>query len=353
MSGHQCFQSGRSKIMAPKLSDIAKMTGLSISTVSKAMKNDNEISPETIMVVKKASQKLGYKSPLQKRTEHLKTIATLKKNSTPVICLLFPYAIKNYSYTRLDTLIIDSMENRAQELGVALHITRLTADGKLPEWIVAQKIDAFIMKSYTMPPKTNCPMLYEIPLASIFGFAPFEIPGLRVTSDSSKCVDLVWDIAVGKCGCNEIIVPIFLTNLPAINLETEEKLALLKYRCGKNNVRLTEIDIRNEGEDHVDLLKNAIHKHPGKSAVFFPRFDEVEIETCEGLTASKGIKPGEDSEIISAVYDYSSKFNGRVNWIDLRGREIAGTAMDQVVNSIRNGTPLLSRIQIQPVLARQ
>lgn len=339
--------------MAAKLSDIAKATGLAISTVSRAIKNDRQISPETITIVNKASQKLGYKSPLQKRVAHLKTLAVQKKNSTPVICLLFPYAFKDYSYTRLDTLIIDSLESRAQELGVALHITRLTADGKLPEWIAAQKIDAFIMKSYTVPPKTSCPLLYEIPLASIFGFAPFEIPGLRVTSDSSKCVELLWDIAVGKCGCNEIIVPLILHENQSVNLETEEKLALLKYRSGKNNVRLTEIDIRNEEENHLELLKNAIHKHPGKSAVFFPRFNEVEIETCEGLTASNGIKLGKDCEIISAVYDYSSKFNGGVNWIDLRGREIVRTAMDQLVNSIRNGTPFLSRIQIQPVLARQ
>lgn len=350
MSGHQYFPSGRSKIMAPKLSDIARMTGLSISTVSKAMKNDNEISPETITIVNKASQKLGYKSPLQKRVAHLKTLAVQKKNSTPVVCLLFPFPFKEYSYTKLDMLIIDSLESRAHELGVTLQLTRLTADGKLPEWIAAQKIDAFIMKSYTMPSKTSCPLLYEIPLASIFGFVPFEIPGLRVTSDSSKCVELLWDIAVGKCGCNEIIVPLILYKNKSVNLETEEKLALLKYRCGKNNVRLTEIEIRNEDENPVALLKNAIHKHPGKSAVFFPRFDEGEIEVCESLAAGNGIALEKDFEIISAVYDYSTKLNGGVHWIDLRGREIVRTAMDQLVNSIRNGTPPLSRIQIQPIL---
>ena len=44
----------------PKMRDIAEKTGLNISTVSRALRDAPDISPETVSLVKRAAMQMGY-----------------------------------------------------------------------------------------------------------------------------------------------------------------------------------------------------------------------------------------------------------------------------------------------------
>ena len=44
----------------PKMREIAEKTGLNISTVSRALRDAPDISPETVSLVKRAAMQMGY-----------------------------------------------------------------------------------------------------------------------------------------------------------------------------------------------------------------------------------------------------------------------------------------------------
>ena len=56
--------------MAVTMKDIAKKTGISVSTISRVMTNQGYIKPETRAIIEKAAAELGYKHvPIRKNSQ--------------------------------------------------------------------------------------------------------------------------------------------------------------------------------------------------------------------------------------------------------------------------------------------
>jgi len=97
--------------MKPKkitLKDIAKQLGVSISTVSRALRGMPEINPETREAVLKLSRNIDYKLPSEQNEEESGTIS--------VVALILPYI--NEHYIRL----IDGMNDAALNSGLSLTV---------------------------------------------------------------------------------------------------------------------------------------------------------------------------------------------------------------------------------------
>lgn len=331
--------------MKATLADIASRTGLSVSTVSRVIKKDSRISPETIKLVSDVAEKLNYRTPTQKRMAKQKEMAKRNRNRQFNIFLLFPYPFAEYKYTLLDLLILETLENCVQKMGWAMQVTRLTEDGRIPDYLLRQKIDAVVMKSYQMPAPETCPLLYQIPLSCVFGFVEPKKAQVWSASDNTRCVNIVWEEMIENRGCREIIIPVFKGHE---NEELWEKLALLKYKCDENAVRLSKLIIY-EKKDNLPLLEKAIGHYPEKSAVFFPRIFQDEFGLCQELLRSS-LQPGGDFEMITALYDCNTTLNPAVCWIDLKGREIVRSAFNHLVNIVQSESFAPARILIQPEL---
>lgn len=91
------------------LKDIAKVCGVSFSTVSKALKNSPEISEETIQLVQKKAKELGYHPNLAART--------LRTNKTYDIGVIFEDKTGSGFQHQYFATVISGIQKVAQEKG--------------------------------------------------------------------------------------------------------------------------------------------------------------------------------------------------------------------------------------------
>ena len=330
----------------PTLDDIAEITGLAASTVSRALRGDAKISPTTVESVRRAATRIGYQSPSQKRLEaERRQVAARNSAKWPTVCLLLPYPFKEYSYTRLDLMMIDTAEHLLREMGGALHTTRLTADGELPGWLIERGVDAVVMKSYRMPPVEECPLLYNVPVVSVFGFYPpnTNASASWVTSDAHCGIQDVWEEVVVPRQCTEVI----LVGSIWENQEMQEKAAFLKGFCERESRGYSEYRfVQGDSVESASGLAEVVRGKAGKPLVYVARTWETDIERALQLP-ELGVRPGKDAEIVVEAYDCDPARNPDYHWLDLRGRDLVRSAVNYALHP---GNRTQSRIQLPPSL---
>ncbi len=328
----------------PTLEDIAKITGLAASTVSRALRGDVKIAPDTVEAVQRAALKIGYRTPAQKRLDQERQqVAARPKKDEPTVCLLLPYPFQEYNYTQLDLLMIDTAEHLLQEIDGVLYTTRLTADGKLPGWLVERGVDAVVMKSYAMPSVEDCPLLYNVPLVSVFGFTPPKSPASWVTSDAHRGIQDVWKRVVVPKQCTEAI----LVGSIWENQEMHEKAAFLKGFCERENREYSEHRFDHDASlDAVSGLAAVVRGKKNKPLIYAARTSEADIKRALQLPEF-GIRPGIDAEIVVELYDCHPELNPDYHWLDLRGRDLVRSAVNYALHP---GSRTQSRIQLPPRL---
>ncbi len=327
----------------PTLDDIAKITGLAASTVSRALRGDVKIAPDTVEAVQHAALKIGYRTPARKRLDQERQQVAARPKDAPTVCLLLPYPFQEYNYTQLDLLMIDTAEHLLQELDGVLYVTRLTMDGKLPGWLVERGVDAVVMKSYHMPSVEDCPLLYNVPVVSVFGFYPPKSPASWVTSDAHRGLQDVWDEVVGPKECSEVI----LAGNHWTNREMQEKAAFLKGFCERENRAYSEYCFEQDDQlKAVSALADSVRKMNGKPLIYVARTSGMDIECALELT-EHGIRPGIDAEVVVEAYDCQPEQNPDYHWLDLRGRDLVRSAVHYALHP---GNRTQSRIQLPPRL---
>jgi DNA-binding LacI/PurR family transcriptional regulator len=124
--------------MATTIKDIAKRTGVSHSTVSRALHNNSLISPETAERIQKVAREMGYQPSAAARS--------LKTNRTQVLGVIVS-SIADPFFGE----ILNGIEVRAQELGYSLFIAASQHDPQKEREIVQtmmeQRTDGVIICS--------------------------------------------------------------------------------------------------------------------------------------------------------------------------------------------------------------
>lgn len=328
----------------PTLDDIAKITGLATSTVSRALRGDVKIAPDTVEAVQRAATEVGYRSPARKRLDQERQqVAARPKKNEPTVCLLLPYPFQEYNYTQLDLLMIDTAEQCMHEVDGVLYITRLTMDGKLPGWLVERGVDAVVMKSYAMPSVEDCPLLYNVPVVSVFGFTPPSASASWVTSDAHRGIQEAWEEVVGPKQCQEVMLVGSIWD----NQEMQEKAAFFKGFCERENREYSEYRFGHDAPpDAVSGLAAVVRGKKNKPLIYAARTSEADIKRALQLPEF-GIRPGIDAEVVVEVYDCRPERNPHYHWLDLRGRDLVRAAVNYALHP---GSGTQSRIQLPPRL---
>lgn len=130
----------RKKIMAVTIKDIARQVGKSIATVSRALNDFDDISPETKLLVRNAARELGY-SPNA-------TAQRLQKQRADTIGLILPTYGPRFSDPFFSEFIA-GIGNKLAEYGFDLMVsTRAPGEGELDAYkknVQGRRVDGFII----------------------------------------------------------------------------------------------------------------------------------------------------------------------------------------------------------------
>jgi len=232
------------------LKDIAKQLNVSISTVSRALRNKGEINPETRKGIIELAKKLKF------RPNPLATGLLNKKTST--IGIVIP-EIENYFYST----ILRGMDSVASLSGYRL-IVSYTNDNQTNEILAIQELMLSRVDGIIACPSSE---LYDfthyydiidnnIPLV-IFEREPEEIPTYKVVTDNIKSSIEVTEHLISK-RCRRIA---FITNLEPLaagRLRYEGyKMALKKHNIPLDHELIIHgnMNISTSVEATINLLK--------------------------------------------------------------------------------------------------
>ena len=122
--------------MMVTMKDIAKLCGVSVSTVSRVLSGNDLISPETTLLVAKTAEKLGYSPDM--------TARTLKTNRSDLIGILYDAPLTHPFFSG----IIDAVRARAEEAGFdVLLLSRVKRNGRMDytETALSRRMDGIVV----------------------------------------------------------------------------------------------------------------------------------------------------------------------------------------------------------------
>ncbi len=118
------------------MKDIAKLCGVSVSTVSRVLSGNTLISPETTRLVTEAAEKLGYRPDM--------TARTLKTNRSDLIGILYDAPMTHPFFSG----VIDAIRTRAEEAGFdVLLLSRVKRNGRMDytETALSRRMDGIVV----------------------------------------------------------------------------------------------------------------------------------------------------------------------------------------------------------------
>jgi len=276
------------KLLPMNLKELAKALNLSISTVSKAMRDSYEISEATKKTVKDKASELNYQAnPFA---------SSLRKQKSKTIALVIPEIANNYF-----TLAINGVESIAQEKGYHVLIY-LTHEDKIKESEIVKilqngRVDGIMMSTTCNPNEAKHLeelMQKEIPLV-LFDRVVDQIMTPKITTDDYNSGLNATEHLI-KQGCKRIA---YLSISPDLSICTKRmngyQDALKKFeQKGTNNLI---IQCSNDDNFNRNQLKKLLVRKMRPDGVF-ASVEKLAIATYEVCNELE-LRIPEDVKVIS------------------------------------------------------
>ena len=239
------------------LKQLARELDVSISTVSKALKNSPEISQDTIDRVKAFAKLLNYRP---------NNIAlSLKNRKTKTIGIIIPDIVHHFF-----TKVIKGVEKYANSKGYNVIVglsnesfsnevinMEMLADGSIDGFIISMARETMQRQDYQHYTET---LNEEIPLV-MFDRVVAEIPCDKVTVDDTKGAEIAVDALINK-GATKIAILTTKDYVSVGRLRTKGYLEALK-KHGINPIPDLILKIDDEllyEDDHLDVLEKQVRE---------------------------------------------------------------------------------------------
>ncbi len=153
------------------LGDIAKETGYSINTVSRALRNKSDISPETIQSIRRTADRMGYS---------VNQIASSLRSGRTHIFAVILGGMTNPFYG----IMADTIQNAAREKGYSLIIMCSRDDAELEFSLVEQAISRCVDGVLLFPTSKSRPTIQRLKAARM----PFVLMSRYLSENEADCV---------------------------------------------------------------------------------------------------------------------------------------------------------------------
>ena len=297
------------------IADVAELAGVSPVTASLALNHSPRVVESTVKTVSEAAKKLGYKNLRARRTPE-----NLSGTEHTVWCLVFPYNFDVYTYTKLDLLIIDTLEAAACANNAVLQITRLDKNMDLPATINAEKISHVFIKSCNDIAKISSLQRRRRHSIILFGFNDNYNDGIQIMHNKAVGIDLIAGAAKQQ-NCRKILqIDLGLDD----STLTVRKHELLQNACSSRGLLYQRIT--GTEAELVNLAQKIIRESKEKIAVVALHEFGNEQDCIEKIPAYD-IIPGKNIECIISEYDRKEMKNAGFYYLDMKGREIIQQAV--------------------------
>lgn len=125
------------KSSAPTIIDVADRAGVSRATASRAMGNYGRIAPETVLLVRKAADELGYRPNQVARA--------MRKGNTKTIGLVVIADFTNAFFDRATKAIVDAAKARGYQVLITNTDEDINAERQAVETLLEKQVDGFIV----------------------------------------------------------------------------------------------------------------------------------------------------------------------------------------------------------------
>ncbi|WP_099355602.1 LacI family DNA-binding transcriptional regulator [Fredinandcohnia onubensis] len=297
--------------MKAKLEDVAKLAGVSPTTVSRVMNNRGYISEKTRQKVEDAIKELNY---------YPNDIArSLFKQRTNFIGLILP-TINNPFFSELALYIENESANHGFKIILCNSLGQLDKEKSYASMLIRHQVDGMIVCSYNRGIEAY--KNPKLPIVAIDHYLSPEIP--VVGSDNYEGGKLAVQHLINQ-GCKSIVH----INGPA-ELETPAQQRRKAYEdLVKNPITYEIIDLFNEEATAV-TIRRIFEDHPETDGIFAS--DDLMAATCLKVANELNISVPDDLKVVG--YDGSQTVMSLLPQLTTIKQPIKDIAKTSVLNLI-------------------
>lgn len=309
--------------------EVAKLAGVSHATVSRVINNRPGVSPESVRLVRKAMQNIGFTPSGRGRP-----VNTQPRVGT--IALLMIGADLTLMLAPVAGAVLHAVEDALGELGFNLILGKLNDSGRLPPSVANGRVDGLLLYGYP-PPRKHHMRLAKFPCVWLLSpRSPRGYWGDRIEPDNEAIGRMAADYLVAR-GHQHVAMLNLSPDHEGYKVRTHAFIDTAKSLSGKPHV---VVDGRIEqgmpfvAEYDKQAVKELIARYraiePRPTGLFVPR-DELTVMIYHELRA-QGVEPGRDVEVISCNNTpVLSGLDPRPATIDLRPELIGRQAVEQLL----------------------
>lgn len=313
--------------------EVARIAGLSHSTVSRVINGRPGVAPETVEAVQRAMQAVGY-TPSARRPGP----KPVDRNgvTTGSVGLLMIGTEAMFARAPVTAAVFHAVEQALAEKGFNLIVGQVDDAGRLPPTVARGQIDGLLLHGYA-PPASIRRRLERHP--SVWLLSPRSARGYwgdRVCPDNELIGRLAAEHLVATRG-HRSLGYLFFSPTHAGFRQRAEAFVDTAEELGAT-ARLVPDDVQNRGptrrEEHDEreterILDMLIEDGPLPDAIFVPR-DRLTPKVYRGLRR-RGIEPGRDIEVMSCDNEpILEALDPRPATIDVQPRLIGRQAVEQL-----------------------
>ncbi len=314
--------------MKPTLRDIAKITDLSLATVSLVLRDKGNISPETRTLVRKAATELGYLRLKKPAKDKSRQVLGLLLVTDPSFSYMFGFI----------STIIESFERRAQEDGfdvVLIPISFKSTDAEIIRKVTDARVKAIASLHY----------------GNINAFIRLEDRGIPVVvvlnnQHSDRYYSVCSDDVHGAYEGTKHLIALGHRSLAYIGCNRFNLLALSQDRFVGFMRAINEFQLNFEPAFHVEadtqdeaILRGKVAKildHAKPPTALFVLDDELALRVSM-LLRERGLRIPNDISIIAPgdVLDYTKPYTQSFTTMRINTDAIGSTSAELLMNRVR------------------
>ena len=310
------------------LKNLAEQLNVSVSTVSKALSDSDEISKDTIIRVKKLAEELNYRPnrvALSLKQNETKTIGVIIPNILNRFFAMALYGIQNEA-TKLGYSIITCVTN--EQLHKEQESISLLSNGSVDGFILAVSEETLVSNKT----KHIQNIIYnDIPMV-MFDRNLSNIDCLKVIIDDFKTAFDVTNMLINS-GRNHFA---FISTIEDLNVGVLRRKGFENAILKAKNLELESFNLFIEKEeDYQEQIKNLLIKNPNINAVIAA--DNVTGTIAVNIANSMGYDIPNELSIIGFTDEVVSNLSvPKLSYINQNAETIGQNALRLIIDCLKN-----------------
>ncbi|MEQ9454696.1 MAG: LacI family DNA-binding transcriptional regulator [Phycisphaeraceae bacterium] len=322
--------------------DVAKLAGLSHTTVSRVINHQPGVAADTARKVQQAMRQLGYTPPARRRGPQPRARRNIR---TGTIALLMFGTDPAPMAAPVAAAAIHAIEQQLARHDLTLSIAQINADGRIPSAVANGRVDGLILHGHPPDPAIAA-KLRRFP--TVWIMSPRSRTGYwgdRVCTDNDAIGRLAAEYLVGR-GHESIA----MLEIEAGHLGFSERAASFKETAEEHGAHIEIVTAlpRNDHPAAATFAARRTHIHrlidnfthiPDRPSGLFVPLGQATLTVYEGLRA-RGIEPGNQITVVACDNDPTlAGLNPMIATVDVRPDRIGQLAVEQLLLRMDKPSP--------------